>query len=78
MSRYSGAAALAMAVAVGVSGIAAQSSDKGPAAVAAHKAAAATAAGQEFSDLKTSSCGERQRAAAPAAPAARTLGRRLN
>jgi len=49
--------------------------DKGAAAVAAHKAKAAAAAGQEFSYLKTSACSERAQPAAPAAPPANQAGR---
>jgi metallo-beta-lactamase class B len=46
-------------------------SDKGPAAVAAHKAAAAAAAGNDFGRLKLSACNEREPPAprAPGAPA---------
>lgn len=66
MSRCSIAVTLAAAV-VASAAVLAQS-DKGPAAVAAHKAAAATAAGQDFAALKTSSCGESVRQ--PAAPTA--------
>jgi metallo-beta-lactamase class B len=56
---------------LGAAVLAAQT-DKGPAAVAAHKAAAAAAAGQDFGYLKTSSCSERT---PPAAPAANQAGR---
>ncbi len=66
---------MAAALAITAGALLGAQADKGPAAVAAHKAAAAAAAGTEFSYLKTSSCAERQRpasppAAAPARPAA--------
>ena len=57
-------------VVAGLMAVTSAQAGKGPAAVEAHKAAAAKAAGQDFAYLKTSACSERQTPAAQTPAAA--------
>jgi metallo-beta-lactamase class B len=60
--------ACSMAAVLSAAAFVSAQSDRGPAAVAAHKAAAEAAAGSEFATLKRVSCAERERPAAAATP----------